>query len=199
MVQDLQHSAGKGVYMIQVNTNGLGYDEGNGHNRFAIRAYSTSSGSAKDKIAVSGFEKMAMYANLPDATSTFYLARVPSGAKGQMLNVNLFDVGDSSAAGKIQVVPPPNSGVTTFTNCTGTGPFTGALSNCQLTNVQSSTGYNGKWQTISVQIPSTYVCDDADPQACWVRLKYEYGSGNQPSDTTSWTASIEGDPVRLVE
>ncbi|MGZ4428428.1 MAG: hypothetical protein ACXVEV_10325 [Nocardioidaceae bacterium] len=25
------------------------------------------------------------------------------------------------------------------------------------------------------------------------------GSGNQPSDTTSWQASLEGDPVRLVE
>jgi hypothetical protein len=37
------------------------------------------------------------------------------------------------------------------------------------------------------------------PTGCWVRLQYAYGSGNQPSDTTSWTAGIEGDPVRLVE
>ncbi len=34
---------------------------------------------------------------------------------------------------------------------------------------------------------------------CWVRLTYTYGSNNQPSDTTSWEASLEGDPVRLVE
>jgi hypothetical protein len=32
-----------------------------------------------------------------------------------------------------------------------------------------------------------------------VRLEFYYGSGSSPADTTSWSASVEGDPVRLVE
>jgi hypothetical protein len=51
---------------------------------------------------------------------------------------------------------------------------------------------------ISVPVPAAFTCEDLDPQKCWVRLRYTYGAGNQPSDTTSWQASLEGDPVRLV-
>jgi len=65
--------------MIQVKTNGLGTDGASGHNRFALRTYSTSDPSAKDAISLAGFNKMAMYANLPGAMTTFHLARVPSG------------------------------------------------------------------------------------------------------------------------
>jgi hypothetical protein len=63
----------------------------------------------------------------------------------------------------------------------------------------SNTTHNGKWQSVSVPIPSTYSCADADPTKCWVRLQYVYGSGSAPNDVTSWKASIEGDPVRLIE
>ena len=55
------------------------------------------------------------------------------------------------------------------------------------------------WQTVSVPIPTNYTCTTSVPTGCWVRLQYAYGSGNQPSGATSWTAGIEGDPVRLVE
>ena len=58
--------------------------------------------------------------------------------------------------------------------------------------------HNGKWQTVSVPIPANYSCTDSDYTKCWVRLKYDYLGGN-PTDVTAWTASIEGDPVRLVQ
>jgi hypothetical protein len=32
-----------------------------------------------------------------------------------------------------------------------------------------------------------------------VRIEYDYGTGATVADTTTWTAVIEGDPVRLVE
>ena len=47
-------------------------------------------------------------------------------------------------------------------------------------------------------VPSTYTCNDLDPTACSFQLGYNYGLGNQPSNATSWTAGLEGDPVRLV-
>jgi hypothetical protein len=189
-------NAKAGTYLIQVKTNGVGSDLGNGHNRFSLRAHSVSDSSAKDAIAISGVSYMTMYANLPDANTSFYLARVPSGAAGQILNIKLFDVGDSKNAGNIKVVAPPKSGVT-FTNCAASGAYTGNLSTCELTGVDSK--YNGKWETIAVTIPAGYQCNDLDTTDCWVRLQYTYGSGNQPSDTTSWEASIDGDPVRLIE
>jgi len=189
-------NATAGTYLVQVRTNGVGADSGNGHNRFSLRAYSATDSSAKDTIAVSGYAKMAMYANLPDAVTTFYLARVPSGAAGKVLNVNLFDVGDSSTPGRIRVLAPQRSGVT-FTDCTSTGVDNATLPTCELQGVNSK--YNGRWQTISVPIPTGYRCDDLDATDCWVRLKYTYGNGNQPSDTTSWSVTLDGDPVRLIE
>lgn len=182
-----------GTYMIQVKTNGVGNDAASGHNRFSLRAY--GNGSNANDISIAGYTKMAMYANQPGAKTGFYLARVPSGAAGQVLNLKLFDIGDSSQPGLVTVVAPEDSNVT-FTNCQGRGVVNGLLSSCSI--VANST-FNGKWQTISVNIPSTYKCDDTDSTGCWVRLNYDYGTGAQPADTTSWQASVEGDPVRLVE
>ena len=39
---------------------------------------------------MAGFNKMAIYANLPNATTSFFLTKVPAGARGQTLNVRLF-------------------------------------------------------------------------------------------------------------
>jgi Flp pilus assembly protein TadG len=194
-------SAAKGTYLIQVKTNGVGKDLANGHNRFSLRAYGESSGE-NDVISLAGYYKMAMYGNTPNGTSTFYLAKVPSSAKGQLFNVRLWDIGDGAVSGStVKVLPPAElasapTPLLTFPGCTGAGVTTGALTNCQI-SVNSS--YDGKWQTISVPIPATYTCDDASTTGCWVRLEFFYGTGSTPADTTSWTASIQGDPVRLVE
>jgi hypothetical protein len=188
-----------GTYAIQVKTNGLGADGEGGHNRFGLRAFG-SSGGDKNNISVAGFNKMAMYGNTPAGTSKFFLARVPSGARGQLFKVRLFDIGDGTTNNStIQVLPPQENGSTArFSGCVGSGPSagTGALTDCKIP-VNSS--YNGKWQQIDVPIPSGYTCQDSSPTGCWLRLEFFYGSGSSPADTTSWTASIEGDPVRLVE
>jgi Flp pilus assembly protein TadG len=189
-----------GDYLIQVKANGLStaLDAANASNHFAMRAYGSVSGD-KENLSISGREKMGIYANAPGATTEFYLARVPSSAAGQTLKVRLFDVGDSSGTGTIKMISPPDATGGVFTGCVGT-LSTGsavALTNCSLTVTNAT--HNGKWQAISVPIPAAYSCTDSDMTKCWVRLQYSYGSGNQPNDVTSWTASIEGDPVRLVE
>jgi hypothetical protein len=188
-----------GTYAIQVKTNGLGADTAGGHNRFGLRAFGSGAGD-NEAISVTGFNKMAMYGNTPTGTSRFFLARVPTVAQGQLFNVRLFDIGDGALAGStIRVLPPSELGVgATFAGCKGTGPAvgTGNLTNCQI-SVNST--YDGKWEKISVPIPPTYTCNDASTTGCWLRLEFFYGSGSTPQDTTSWTASIDGDPVRLVE
>ena len=184
-----------GTYLVQVKTNGVGSDLAGGHNRFALRAYSESS-SGDDSIAVAGYAKMAMYANTPAGTSRFYLAKVPTGARGQLFTVRLFDIGDGAKSGStIKVLPPVEVGGS-FSGCVGVGVQDGNLGNCEI-DVKST--YNGKWQEIQVPIPADYSCTDASPVGCWLRLEFYYGSGSSPADTTSWTASLAGDPVRLVE
>src|ERR1035437_3307538 len=187
-----------GTYAIQVQTSVPGGQ--GGHNRFALRAFGTGV-SDKDNISVAGFDKMGIFANT-SGTTQFYLARVPSTAAGQILNVRLFDVGDMAAGGTgtITILKPAESTAasSTLSNCLATGSISQlnlALPTCSLT--VNSANNNGRWQNIAVPIPSTYACSDALTTGCWVMLKYDY-VGN-PADATSWTASIQGDPVRLVE
>lgn len=189
-------TAPAGTYAVQVKTNGLGADDQAGHNRFALRAFGSSS-SSKDAISIAGFNKMAMYGNTPAGTSKFFLGRVPNGAAGQVFNIHLFDIGDGATSGStITVVPPAETGLSSFSGCKGSGVVKGTLSGCK---ISVSSAFNGKWQTISVPIPVGYTCDGSSPTGCWVRLQFYYGSVSTPQDTTSWTASIDGDPIRLVE
>jgi hypothetical protein len=121
--------------------------------------------------------------------------RLPSGSGGRRLALSFFDIGDASAAGQLHIVAPADSGVT-FSGCSGIGPQTTGLEDCI---IDASSSFNGRWQKVSVPIPNGYTCNDGDPNGCWVKIRYEYGSGTVVQDTTTWEASIEGDPVRLVE
>lgn len=190
-------SAPAGEYVIQVKTNGLGTDQYAGGNRFAMRAYSATSPASNKDISISGRGKMGIFTNAPGAQSSFHLAKALPTMAAQTLMIRLFDVGDASQDGQIYVEPPPDSNLTKFTNCTGTGPRTGALTNCSITANRKD--FQGRWQTIMVPVPANYSCDLSTPGGCWVRLRYDYGSGTMPADTTSWQANITGDPVRLVE
>lgn len=184
-----------GTYFIQVQGNGADDNpQGNGHNRFAMRAFGSSSAD-NSAIAISGYTSMVIYADLPSAHTSFYVTQVSPAAAGQILNLGLFDIGDSSQPGTVTIRPPADSNYSSFTGCTATGPTTGALTNCSIT---ASRSYNGKWEHIAIPIPAGYTCDSGSASGCWITLSYDYGSG-QPNDTTSWTASLEGTPVRLTE
>jgi Flp pilus assembly protein TadG len=188
-----------GDYQLQVLTNGLGTDNADAGNRFAIRA----TGADNDAIAISGRETMSIYSNKPGATTGFYLARVGSGGAGLQLKIRLFDVGDSKdkngnvVPGTISILKPPDAAGSALRNCIGAGPISGTLSACSFT--ASSNTHQGKWQEVTIPIPANYSCDDRDPSACWFRLEYDYKSKSIPTDVTTWAASLEGDPVRLVE
>jgi hypothetical protein len=187
----------QGDYVIQVKTNvGGTFDAADAGNRFAIRAFGSGSGD-KNFLSVSGREKMGIYSNKPGATTVFHLARVPTGAAGQTLRLRLFDIGDADTSGTVTIVRPPDALGGQFTGCVGVKSTNAPvnLTGCSLTVAKST--HQGKWQTISVPIPTDYSCIDLDPAACWVRL--EYVNGSQPTDVTTWAAGVDGDPVRLVE
>ena len=59
--------------------------------------------------------------------------------------------------------------------------------------------YNGRLVTMTIPIPSNYTCTFASNTGCWIKVGMTYNSGAQPNDTTTWSATLTGDPVRLVE
>ena len=106
--------------------------------------------SRNDDIAVAGYQKMAMYGNTPSGTSRFFLARVPSGARGQLFTVRLFDIGDGATVRQHHPRAAALRGRRHLRRLHRDRRADGALTDCTI-NVSSS--YNGKWQSVSVPMP----------------------------------------------
>lgn len=171
---------------------------GDGANRYAVRAY--AAGAPAGSIAVSAYERMPIYANATGASSEFNLVRVIPAAASKTLVFSFFDVGEGASGGTMRVVPPADSNMgSTISGCVGEGKVNGNLTNCQITGISSAAGWNGRSQDIRVPIPSTYTCDTSTPGGCWFRVEVAFGAGNPVNDSTTWTASIDGEPVRLIE
>ncbi len=170
---------------------------GGGANRFAVRAYSP--GTPPGSLSVAAWERMPIYANASGASTQFNLVRVIPAAQGKTLVFGFFDVGEAATGGTMRVIPPADSTMpSVITGCTGSGKVTGPLTNCQISGISSS-GWNGRSQQIRVPIPSTYDCNVASPGGCWFRVAVDFGSAAAVNDSTTWTAKIEGEPVRLIE
>lgn len=170
--------------------------KGVGNNRWALRVR----GPQRAAVSISGWDHMGVYANYSGSKQTFNLVRVVPAAATKTLNIGFFDVGDASNAGTITIQGPSDSNLpANLSSCTGGGAVvTGALSNCRLNNVSSGSGYQGKWQYINVPIPSNYTCNVQFAGGCWFRVTFDW-TGSAPNDTTTWTARIDGDPIRLIE
>lgn len=179
-------------------TNQVGDDltvKGNGNNMFAVRAISTAAAGA---VSVASWERMRIYANADTATTTFNLVRVVPAAANKTLVFSFFDVGEGASSGSVKLLKPADSNLPTdVANCVGDGVTDGNLTACQITGISSS-NYNGKLQTVRVPIPSTYTCQVTSQGGCWFRVQVSFGSGTV-TDATTWTARIEGEPVRLIE
>ena len=119
---------------------------GGGANRFAIRAY--SSGVPAGAISVSAWERMPIYANATGASTQFNLVRVIPAAASKTLVFGFYDVGEAATNGTMRVVPPGDSNLASLPGCRGTGKVNGPLTNCSITGISSSAGWNGKSQQI---------------------------------------------------
>lgn len=167
---------------------------GSGNNRFAFRAV----GPAKASVSISGWEEMGVYANYPQSNTIFNLVRVIPAAASKTLIITFFDVGDAAGSGTIKVLKPLDSNLPdNLAGCTGSGVRSGPLTSCELINVSSGSGWNRKTQTVRVPIPADYTCESTQRGGCWFRLTVSFPSA--VTDTTTWSARVEGDPVRLIE
>jgi Flp pilus assembly protein TadG len=200
-----------GDYILQVRSNATAaqptvYNSSvadGGHNRMSIFAGFGDTGLANvdgSAVAINARGRLPVYANADAANTTFYLARVMPYDAGRTLRVTLFDIGDAAQAGTLQILPPAEY-ATTFSGCSfarddGTTMSTDP-STCTINNVSSGTGFNGRSVNVDIPIPTNYTCNDTVGTGCWIKVRAAFPAG--VSDTTTWSAAILGNPIRLVQ
>lgn len=198
-----------GEYLLQIRTNASSAkptayrasEDGAGHNRMSIRVGFGAAGvSAEDgsDVALYAGGKLPIYANADGASTNFYLARVMPADAGRTLRINLYDISDVGASGTMQIRPPAERGGT-FSGCSFEADNGQAVSynasTCTLT--VPNRYFDRRLVYVDVPIPADYTCDAADPEGCWVTVLAQFPGPVQ--DTTTWSAAILGNPVRLVE
>ena len=169
-----------------------------GHNRYAIRAGvgDPSSSSFDDNVKVFANGRLPIYANADGADTEFYLARVEPSGVDRILRISLWDISDGGSSGSMQVVPPTEVGGT-FPGCTysTTGGTYSPQAGCGFSFTAGA--LNSNLMQVFVPLPASYDCNEGDPFGCWIKVRAPFaGSVN---DTTTWSADVAGDPVRLVE
>jgi hypothetical protein len=178
--------------------------------------------SGGTSVSVGAIGRLPVFVNTASTITEFFMARVTPAYRGKRLVLDIYDTTDGGAIDRLELVPTsdatydPGSGTTTLTEWPDCEFFRLNGSSSNPTKVDISTGGaggmarvggttcamsatsgsgNGYAIRIEIQIPNTYSCNEADPFGCWVKMEIDYGSA--PSDTTTWSASIDGDPVRL--
>lgn len=168
---------------------------GDGANQYGLRVLVGGSPSAD--VSLSAVERLPIFVNQRDVTSTVDLVRVPSSMAGSRMTVTVFDIGNSAGASSFWITNPSG---TAPSGCQADGDVrTGPTgSACGLSAVTASDGFDGRVQRIRVPIPTDYTCDDDNPQACWYRLDFVYQPG-AVNDQMTWTARVDSDQVQLVQ
>jgi hypothetical protein len=160
---------------------------------------------------------LGVFLTVPGGQSDFYLASIGTQYSNHTLEVYLFDPGEGSD--HLQLIQPDGV-VASFTydvacqdgnfphTCTGEsaptggyGPFvsqtqivTGTSGTQPSANNTSTSKYNDRLLRLTLNLPSN-IATAYGGKTWW---KIRYFAGTSPSDRTTWSVVIKGDPVRLV-
>jgi hypothetical protein len=194
---------GPGIYVLRVFNQHDDSGETNiedswrGSNSYSLRV--SSAGGTQPTI--SAIEDMVMVAARNTTQTEFYLAKVDSKYAGKDLIIELWDVGD--------ITEGPSSDSFTIKDGTGTAvdcewvatdtspvgkpnPTSGGSGECTIN--ASDKVFNDELITMIIPIPESYTCTG---NGCWWKVTYDYVG--LVKDTTTWTAYVDGNPIRLVE
>ena len=209
------------IYLVNVRTSTIdGVANSAGRNGYAVEACSGGTCTGAGQPALYAYDKMVLYNNISSGDATFYVAEVGPQYAGKTLVLELFDPGESS--GTAWMYPQRPSPTATGANVpvapadcdfqsTRSGyPRASDLNNGGACSVRTAapgdggTLFNGHWVTMRVSIPPDYTCQpginpETDPNSCWWGIRYSFSGGGQPTDTTTWQARIEGNPLQLTQ
>jgi len=217
-----------GTYLLNVRTTHAS-NQGSGLNGYAVKAISTgnpqpavyaygdmamfnniTSGDATFYLAEVGpeYAGKVLLIDLFDSgdaegTATLYPMMPSTSAPRPVRNVPASDCTYTAS-------PNPNSPVT------GSNPPGGATSpsvntphasdvagSCGVTTVTNGNiRFNNEWVHLRIKVPSDYTCTkglnpNTQAGSCWWGIKYNFSAAAR--DVTTWKASIEGNPVHLVQ
>jgi hypothetical protein len=203
------------TYLVNVRSATIsGVANSAGRNSYAIEAL--TNGGAGTQPALFAYKKMVMYNNVSAAAATFYVAEVSPAYAGKTLVLELYDPGESSGDAWLYPMMPsatatgavvnPVASSCTFTSTRAGYPRASDLNNGGVCSVRTSNAgalFNGHWVTVRVVIPTNYTCTvGRDPElqtgSCWWGIKYDFLAGSA-TDTTTWQARVEGNPVHLTQ
>ena len=174
-------NAGAGVYPLRVV---IEANDEQGLNRYSMRA-STSTGP---QPRLYGLGDMSIYANFPGGNATFDLAEVYPVHAGKELVIELWD--PDSGNESVSILKPDGNGPScTWTSTDG---HSGSSPTCDIDI--SSYNFDDDHMQIRIDIDGAYTCTTD----CWWEINVGYSSSSA-QDTTTWSAHIEGNPVKLVE
>ncbi len=175
-----------------------------GYNKYSLRAGFGDPASATFPTGINFFAdgRLPIYVNQSGSgtVTNFYLARIVPEYAGQILELELFDVADGANA-SLTIVPPADQTGTPLGGCTfirdASPPTVTTSSTCTQGGLTNAL-YNGRSLTAQIPLPENYGCNAGSDLGCWFRINLDFGSG-APTDQTTWSARVRGDPVRLVE
>ena len=145
--------------------------------------------------------RMALSGSMMKGASSaeLYLARIMNPHAGHRLRVELFDIGDvADSTTTIELLQPngaSGSWACATTKLSGGGQVP-IGNDCTLSGIDRA-GWNGAAARFVVDIPPDYSCTATLETDCWMKVRIAFGSDAVATDTSTWSATIDGDPIRL--
>lgn len=207
-----------GTYYIRVKT-AAQTSESRASNGFALRAYTGNNFSVCTTVPgepgysatcpqIHAITDLSIFANISGSSASFYLAEVDPVHAGKTMRVKLFDAGEGAKS--IEILDP-NGNPATFSWSTACNPPRPPSGGCGQSNVkkldvagdgdqpfdglQSTSKYNNRSIVIDIKLPNNYTA--LYGTKTWWKVRYTTDSA--PTDRTTWSANIVGDPVHLVD
>ncbi len=199
-------SVSRGTYTVRVRNDIEEPNGGTSKNGYSIRSAWVDPGTgarSETGLSTTALERLPVYVNFGGVSSSdLYMTRVTPEYAGKFLRVELFDIGDTAAGTVNLTFVPPTDGTGTPWTCeiskVTASAVTPAGSGCTISGLTRNQ-FNGAVVRIRVAVPEDYSCDESLKTNCWSKISMSFNGGALPTDQTTWTAVIEGDPLRLVK
>ncbi|MEY2461515.1 MAG: hypothetical protein QOG30_3345 [Acidimicrobiaceae bacterium] len=158
---------------------------------------------------VSGIDAISIFGNLANGTTaSFYLTSVDPVYAGKTMDLQLFDPGEGALT--MQVLDPNGSPVSFTWDTPCTAPPAAATGGCTggptttldvsgngtqpVAGEYNAYKYNNRMVNVHIPLPASFATYSGKT---WWKIAYTYNSA--PNDRTTWSASISGNPVHLIQ
>ncbi|GMQ85585.1 MAG: hypothetical protein BMS9Abin07_1152 [Acidimicrobiia bacterium] len=169
-------------------------------NKYSLRMRATTGADP----TISALTDMSIFANdVAWASTEFYLAKIEQTYAGKDLIVELWDAGDfggdPNSSDTVEVIAGNGDTLTCSwveQDLDGNEDETGSTCSFDMKISGGGSKYDNRIIKFTIPLPETYACSG---DACWFRVEYNYTGSAAIRDVTTWTAYIEGSPIRIVE